>query len=159
MDLKDIEKIVKLMDQYGLSQFKLEHDDTKLELKKGGDVDVDAIQRFMASASTPMMMSHAPAPLPAAPAAAPLAPGGRPPGVKEVTSPMVGTFFRAPKPDMPEFVKVGSKVEATTTVCVIEAMKVFNEIQSELKGEIIEVLVENGSPVQYGQALFLVKTA
>ena len=156
MDLKDIEKIVKLMDSHGLSQFKLEQDDTKLELKKGGMLDMDAVQRMIASTPAPMMA--APQASSAAPVAAP-GPKGRPAGTEEIKSPMVGTFYTSRNPETPEFVKIGSKVEADTVVCIIEAMKVFNDIQSEIKGEILEVLVENGSPVQYGEPLFLVKTS
>lgn len=150
MDLKDIEKIMKLMDSHGLSQFKLEQDETKLELKKGGDIDIEAVQRMIASSAPPQMMaSHAPA----------VAPGGLPPGTEEITSPMVGTFYTARNPESPDFVKVGDKVSPDTVVCIIEAMKVFNDITAEIKGEIVELLVENGTPVQYGEALFRVKTS
>ncbi|MDF1753890.1 MAG: acetyl-CoA carboxylase biotin carboxyl carrier protein [Verrucomicrobiales bacterium] len=158
MDLKDIEKIMKLMDSHGLSQFKLEQDETKLELKKGGDIDIEAVQRMIASSAPPQMMaSHAPAA--AAPAAPAVAPGGLPPGTEEITSPMVGTFYTARNPESPDFVKVGDKVSPDTVVCIIEAMKVFNDITAEIKGEIVELLVENGTPVQYGEALFRVKTS
>ncbi len=154
------------MDQHGLSQFKLEQDDTKLELKKGGELDMKAIQQWMASApAPPYMPSYAGAPpAPAAPAtSAPadgaLPEGTLPAGVKEVTSPMVGTFYAASSPDAEPFATIGTKVTADSTVCIIEAMKVMNEIKSEIAGEIIEVLVENGTAVQYGEPLFRVKTS
>ncbi len=163
MDFRDIKKIVELMDQHGLSQFKLEQDDTKLELKKGGEVDMKAIQKWMASAPAPQYMpSYAgapPAAAPAAPAEGALPEGALPAGVKEVTSPMVGTFYVASSPDAEPFATVGTKVTADSTVCIIEAMKVMNEIKSEIAGEIIEVLVENGTAVQYGEPLFRVKTS
>ncbi len=159
MDFKDIKKIVELMDEHGLSQFKLEQDETKLELKKGGDADVSAISQLMAAAPAPIVA--APAATPAAlPVAAPAADsGGLPAGTEEITSPMVVTFYAASAPDADAFVKVGDKVSAETTVCIVEAMKVMNEIQAEISGEILEILVENGTAVQFGEPLFRVKTS
>lgn len=161
MNLKDIEKIVKIMDDHGLSQFKLEQDDTKLELKKSGDLDVDAIQRLMASAPAPVYSAPPQQAAMAAPVgeAASGEAAGLPAGVEEITSPMVGTFYVAEKPEADPFVKVGDRVESETTVCMVEAMKVFNEIKAEISGEIVEILVDNGTPVQYGEPLFLVKKA
>ena len=159
MDFKDIKKIVELMDEHGLSQFKLEQDETKLELKKGGDADVSAISQLMAAAPAPIAAAPAAAPA-ALPAAAPAADsGGLPAGTEEITSPMVGTFYTASAPDADAFIKVGDKVSAETTVCIVEAMKVMNEIQAEISGEILEILVENGTAVQFGEPLFRVKTS
>ncbi|MDF1859396.1 MAG: acetyl-CoA carboxylase biotin carboxyl carrier protein [Verrucomicrobiales bacterium] len=159
MDFKDIKKIVELMDQHGLSQFKLEQDETKLELKKGGDVDMSAVQALLASAPAPQPLAGAPAATPAGGAAPVVDDGALPAGVEEVTSPMVGTFYTAPSPDSDEFVKVGDKISADSTVCIIEAMKVMNEIKSEIAGEVVEILVENGTAVQFGEPLLRVKTA
>lgn len=157
MDFREIKRIVELMDQHGLSVFKLEQGETKLELKKGGDLDVKAIQNWMSSSPAPQ---YAPAyPQAAAPAGVPAVEAGLPTNLKEVTSPMVGTFYTASSPDSEPFVKVGTKVGAESTVCIIEAMKVMNEIKSEISGEIVELLVENGMAVQYGEPLFRVKTA
>lgn len=157
MDFREIKRIVELMDQHGLSVFKLEQGETKLELKKGGDLDVKAIQNWMSSSPAPQ---YAPAyPQAAAPAGVPAVEAGLPTNLKEVTSPMVGTFYTASSPDSEPFVKVGTKVNAESTVCIIEAMKVMNEIKSEISGEIVELLVENGTAVQYGEPLFRVKTA
>jgi len=159
VDFKDIKKIVELMDEHGLSQFKLEQDETKLELKKGGELDVQAVQQLLASA--PAMQPAQPAaapPAPAAPQAQTPDDGSLPAGVEEVTSPMVGTYYSAPSPDSEPFVKVGDKIAADTTVCIVEAMKVMNEIKAEISGEVMEVLVENGSAVQFGEPLLLVKT-
>ena len=157
MDFREIKRIVELMDQHGLSVFKLEQGETKLELKKGGDLDVKAIQNWMSSSPAPQ---YAPAyPQAAAPAGVPAVEAGLPTNLKEVTSPMVGTFYTASSPDSEPFVKVGTKVNAESTVCIIEAMKVMNEIKSEISGEIVELLVENGMAVQYGEPLFRVKTA
>mgnify|MGYP002856586758 FL=1 len=159
MDFKDIKKIVELMDEHGLSQFMLEQDETKLELKKGGDVDVAAISQLMASAPAPAAASAAaPATAPAGAAPDP-EPSGLPAGTEEITSPMVGTFYTASAPDADAFVKVGDRVSADTTVCIVEAMKVMNEIQAEIAGEIVEILVENGTAVQFGEPLFRVKTS
>jgi acetyl-CoA carboxylase biotin carboxyl carrier protein len=157
VDFREIKRIVELMDQHGLSVFKLEQGETKLELKKGGDLDVKAIQNWMSSSPAPQ---YAPAyPQAAAPAGVPAVEAGLPTNLKEVTSPMVGTFYTASSPDSEPFVKVGTKVNAESTVCIIEAMKVMNEIKSEISGEIVELLVENGTAVQYGEPLFRVKTA
>ena len=159
MDFKDIKKIVELMDEHGLSQFKLEQDETKLELKKGGDADLSAISQLMAAAPAPIAAAPAAAPA-ALPAAAPATDsGGLPAGTEEITSPMVGTFYTASAPDADAFIKVGDKVSAETTVCIVEAMKVMNEIQAEISGEILEILVENGTAVQFGEPLFRVKTS
>tara|TARA_R110000850_G_scaffold117437_1_gene233865 strand:+ start:407 stop:883 length:477 start_codon:yes stop_codon:yes gene_type:complete len=158
VDFKDIKKIVELMDQHGLSQFKLEQDETVLELKKGGDVDIQAVQQLLASA--PGAVHAAPGLAPALAAAAPVVDDGAlPAGVSEITSPMVGTFYSAPSPDSDAFVKIGDKVSADSAVCIVEAMKVMNEIQSEIAGEIVEILVETGTAVQFGEPLFRVKTA
>ena len=159
MDFKDIKRIVELMDEHGLTQFKLEQNESKLELKKGGDFDVKLVQQMMASAGSGPMYHPAPhAPAAGGPApAAPVAEGGLPAGSVEITSPMVGTFYAAPSPDSPSFVKVGDRVTADTTVCIIEAMKVMNEIKADVSGEITAVLIEAGTPVQYGEPLFHVK--
>lgn len=161
MDFKDIKEIVELMDEFGLSQFKLEQDETKLELKRGGDLDIEAMRGLLASAPP------TPAPAPPTPAASPApAPAGAsgdsetpPAGVEEILSPMVGTFYSAPEPTSDPFVKVGSQVEPETTVCIVEAMKVMNQINAERTGEIVKILVENGTAVQYGEPLFWVKVS
>lgn len=162
MDFREIKRIVELMDQHGLSAFKLEQGETKLELKKGSDLDAKAVQNWLASAPAPQYAPAyhaAPAPAAGAPAAAPAAEAGLPANVKEITSPMVGTFYAASSPDAEPFAKVGTKVSADSTVCIIEAMKVMNEIKADISGEIVEVLIENGTAVQYGEPLFRVKTA
>ena len=162
MDFREIKRIVELMDQHGLSAFKLEQGETKLELKKGSDLDAKAVQNWLASAPAPQYAPAyhaAPAPAAGAPAAAPAAEAGLPANVKEITSPMVGTFYSASSPDAEPFVKIGSKVGGDSTVCIIEAMKVMNEIKAEISGEIVEILIENGTAVQYGEPLFRVKTA
>lgn len=134
-----------------ISEFEIEEKDFKLRLsRKNGDTQI--IQAAAPVAAAPI----APA-APAAPATA-AAPAVEQ-GVSVVKSPMVGTFYTAASPDSPVFAKVGGKVGADSIVCIIEAMKVMNEIQAELSGTITEVLVENGEAVEYGQPLFKVKTA
>jgi len=119
------------------------------------------------SVDTPRVKVHirtnsAPRPEPGTPPATPAAAASETPaaaGYTPITAPMVGTFYRSPKPDMPPFVTEGDHVEAGQTVCILEAMKMFNEIQSEASGRIARILVENGAPVEYGQVLFLVDPA
>jgi acetyl-CoA carboxylase biotin carboxyl carrier protein len=156
MNLKDIKGIVDLMKKNAVSEFEMEEGDFKIKLKRDsgnlrageGRVAQEASQVILPSAAIP------PSPAPA-PVAAPL-----PEPVKDgqvVKSPMIGTFYRKPSPDADSYVEVGSTVEPDTVVCIIEAMKVMNEIKAEVKGTIVEVLAEDGKPVEYGQALFRVK--
>ena len=160
MDLKAIKQVVEMMKRSEISEFEIEEKDFKLRLsRKNGDTQI--IQAPAPVAAAPIAAA-APA-VPAAPAA-PAAPAtaaapAEEQGVSVVKSPMVGTFYTAASPDSPVFAKVGAKVSADSIVCIIEAMKVMNEIQAELSGTITEVLVENGEAVEYGQPLFKVKTA
>mgnify|MGYP001204269050 CR=1 FL=1 len=157
MNLKDIKGIVDLMKKNSVSEFEMEEGDFKIKLKrKGADVEspvVVAAPIIPAAAPLPEVAASAPTPVAPAPAAksAP-APEG-----PEVKSPMIGTFYRKPSPDADSYVEVGSVVESDTVVCIIEAMKVMNEIKAEVKGTIAEVLVEDGKPVEYGQALFRIE--
>ena len=154
MNLKDIKGIVDLMKKNSVSEFEMEEGDFKIKLKrKGADVE----SPVMVAAAAPLPEVAAPAPAPVTPAqAAASAPAPAPEG-PEVKSPMIGTFYRKPSPDADSYVEVGSVVEPDTVVCIIEAMKVMNEIKAEVKGTIAEVLVEDGKPVEYGQALFRIE--
>ena len=157
MDLKDIKSIVDLMKKNALSEFEMEEGDFKIKLKrdaggkprKGDPVVMQEAPMALPVAVTPV----APAAVPAAVPAATPTPAPAPEGT-EVKSPMIGTFYRKPSPDAEPFVEVGAKVDADTVVCIIEAMKVMNEIKAEVKGTIVEVLMEEGKPVEYGQGLF-----
>ena len=155
MNLKDIKGIVDLMKKNSVSEFEMEEGDFKIKLKrKGADVESPVMV-----AAAPVVPAAAPLPEVAAPAPAPAAasaPASAPEG-PEVKSPMIGTFYRKPSPDADSYVEVGSVVEPDTVVCIIEAMKVMNEIKAEVKGAIAEVLVEDGKPVEYGQALFRIE--
>ena len=152
MDIKEIKRIVELMKANDLSEFELEEDNFRLALRRGaGGVG-------QAMAAPAMMMPAAPPVETAAPvAAAPESEDDE--GLLEITSPMVGTFYRSPSPEAESFIEVGAVVDAETVVCIIEAMKVMNEIKSEIKGTVKKVLVEAGAPVEFGQPLFLVEPA
>jgi acetyl-CoA carboxylase biotin carboxyl carrier protein len=151
LELKDIKAVIDLMRKNDLSVFEMEKDGFRLKLQKGSDQPVY-------SATAPMHLPPPPAATPASAAgeAAAAAPekGG---ALKDVVSPMVGTFYRASSPETPAFVDVGKEVSEETVVCIIEAMKVMNEIKAETKGVIAEIVAENGKPVQFGQVLFRVK--
>ena len=157
MDLKAIKQVVELMKRSELSEFELEEEGFKLRLtRKGSEAPqvIQAVAPLAAPAAQPVTGGT--------PAAAPAAPESTPaedPNLSTITSPMVGTFYSAASPESPSFVKVGQKTDADTVVCIIEAMKVMNEIQAELSGTIVECLVENGQAVEYGQPLFKVKKA
>lgn len=152
MELQEIRRIVELMNEHGLTHFDLTKKDFHLKLKKGADID-DLRGLLSALPSGPLSFGAAPAPVGPAlpPAAAPAAEGA------EITSPMVGTFYQKPAPDAPNFVEVGSAVSIGQTVCIIEAMKVMNEIKAEKSGTICAVVAEDCTPVQYGDVLFRIK--
>ena len=145
MDLKDIKAIIDLMKKNDLSVFEMEKDDFRIKLQKGlGD------QPIVMSTAAPAV-ANGPATAAAAPTSAEDA------SLKDIVSPMVGTFYQAASPDAAPFADVGTKVDEDTVVCIIEAMKVMNEIKAETSGVIAEVVAENGKPVQFGQVLFRVR--
>lgn len=152
MKIEEIKTIVKLMSENDLTEFKIEAEDMHLCIKRGGQnanpVIAQTLSPVVAAPASPVPA----APAPAVPAATPAASAG-----ETVDSPIVGTFYRSSAPGVEAFVKVGSKVEPDTTVCIIEAMKVMNEIKAEKTGVIKEILVENGQPVEYGQPLFVIE--
>ena len=161
MDLQEIRRIVELMNEHGLTQFDLTKKDFQLKLKKGSDVD--ELRGLLASLPAPSAAPALPAPVPAAAAAAPAAAAAAPaaaPAVAdgiEINSPMVGTFYQKPAPDAPSFVEVGSVVSVGQTVCIIEAMKVMNEIKAEVSGTVTAIVAQDGKPVQFGDVLFRIK--
>ena len=151
MELKDIKAIIDLMKKNDLAVFKLEKEGMKIELEAHRHpVPLVATQPVVQSAPAAAQVAT-PSSTPASPPVEPKA------KYKEVVSPMVGTFYRAPSPDSAPYVQVGQDITADTVVCIIEAMKVMNEIKAEIQGVIAEVLAENGTPVQFGQPLFRVK--
>lgn len=166
MDLKEIKLVIDLMTKNGLSEFELEKGDFKLRVKRGPGGE-------WTTSTTPtpgpqVVHHHAPvaafAPNPTVAAAAPVAAsfvspaaGADAPAHPNIVSPMVGTFYLAPSPDSPPYVTVGQEVQEDTVVCIIEAMKVMNEIKAETRGVIVEVLAQNGKPVEFGKPLFAVR--
>ena len=162
MNLKEIKQIIDLMKRSDLSEFAVEEEGFKLRIRRGptGVPVVSTAPHYSQPAPTMEPASVAAAsqargPVPQTAAAA--APADEA-GVAYIKSPMVGTFYRSASPDSPPFVDINSKVQETTPVCIIEAMKIMNEIHAELKGTIVETLVENGQPVEFGQRLFKVKS-
>jgi acetyl-CoA carboxylase biotin carboxyl carrier protein len=152
LDLRDVKRLVHLMDLHGLSEVELEDAGRRLRLRKGGVVEVLA----GGGGGAPVLPAvPVPPPRGAAAPAAP-APAAAPRGL-EIRSPMVGTFYRAPSPEAAPFIEVGDAVRRDAVVCIIEAMKVMNEIKSEVEGEVLAVLVQNGEAVEFDQPLFLLK--
>jgi acetyl-CoA carboxylase biotin carboxyl carrier protein len=161
MNIKEIEALIKFVQKVGVSEVSIEQKDLKITIKThpGGQ----PITQVMHAA--PMMVPAAPAQM--APMAA-AAPAAQTPATQKVSdeskyitvkSPMIGTFYRTPSPDKPVFVNVGDEIKPGKVLCIIEAMKLFNEIESEVAGRIVKVLVDNATPVEYDQPLFLVEPA
>jgi len=142
-DIKEIKAVIDLMKKHDLAVFEIEKEGFRLKLQRGASAPQATIAAPAASVVSPRAASAA-KPIESLP-------------MKEIVSPMVGTFYRAASPDAPAFVEVGKPVTEETVVCIIEAMKVMNEIKAETTGVIAEVLAENGKPVQFGQALFRVR--
>lgn len=165
MDIKDIQNLIKFVAKSGASEVKLEMEDIKITIKTGGDVERMETVAYPA----PHAVVHAApaalqAPAPAAPVAE-SAPVAAAPAADNndkyitVKSPIIGTFYRKPSPDKSVFVEVGDSVSPGSVLCVIEAMKLFNEIESEVSGKIVKVLVDDSSPVEFDQPLFLIDPA
>ena len=167
MKFNEIQELVKLINKSNLTEFKLKEGDFELSIrtKKYGKVrakDLQALQSAPQVLSVPAAMTAPPAtPAPASPAAAAPTPTEAPASESSNTvlikSPIVGTFYRSAGPDKDSFVGIGSIVEVGTVVCIVEAMKLFNEIESEVSGKIVNILIDNESPVQYDQPLFEVE--
>ena len=160
MDFTDIEKILALVREHDLAEFELERDGLKVRVRKAGAPTFHAIAQ-PAPVALPAPAAIA---LPAAPVAAGVSAAPRKEETESlelavVKSPIVGTFYRSPEPGAPSFVEIGQRVKKDQVLCIIEAMKLMNEITSEYDGEIVTAYVENGKPVQYGERLFAIKTA
>lgn len=168
MDLNYLKKLMKIFDDSTAMELSIEEEGVKVELSKNGNEPSDMPQHVhmqMPMAAPQAAPQAAPAPAPA-PAAAPAAPaadagsgdaGGGAAAGQTVNSPIVGTFYRAPAPDADPFVQVGQKVTQGETLCIVEAMKLMNEIESDASGTIVKILVEDSQPVEYGQPLFEIK--
>jgi acetyl-CoA carboxylase biotin carboxyl carrier protein len=157
MNVDAIKQILDLVREHELTEFELEQGGVKLRVRKQGAAPPAPAPAAPQMAPLPVP-ALAPVAVPAAVAPAAAAPVEEPLELSVVTSPIVGTFYRSPDPSSPSFVEVGHRVKKGQTLCIIEAMKLMNEIESEYEGEIVKVYVENGQPVQYGERLFAVKT-
>lgn len=158
VDLRDIKAIIDLMKKNSISEFELERQEFKIKLKRCGPQGLaggGVITEIPASVTVPATSQPAQIP-PAVPGNASLADDAKA-GIVEIKSPMIGTLYSAASPDSPNYVEIGSEVGPDTVVCIIEAMKVMNEIKAEVKGVIVEILVENAKPVEFGQPLFKVR--
>ncbi len=162
MNQKELKELIEFLIEKDIAEFELERGDVKVKIKRAGE-------QLSAAAPDPRYFAVHAAPSPAQ-AAAPLAPVAAPPTAKEqaatsraglhiVKSPIVGTFYESPSPGSPPFVKNGDKVTAGQVLCIVEAMKLMNEIEADVAGEIVERLVNNGQPIEYGQELFSIRPA
>jgi acetyl-CoA carboxylase biotin carboxyl carrier protein len=150
LDHNQLRELIALLGESDIQELKLEGDDFRLELR-----------RNLPSSQPQVVMQAAPAAPAPAPVAAPSAAPPAAPAVRgdlvEITAPMVATFYRSPSPGDPAFVELGARINVGQTVCILEAMKLMNELESEVSGEVVEILVENGTPVEFGQVLMRVK--
>jgi acetyl-CoA carboxylase biotin carboxyl carrier protein len=152
MDLRKLKKLIDLVQESGIAELEITEGEEKVKIVRGGK----AVEP--AGGSSPA--TAVPSPPPATPPAAPAAPAPQAPAVPEghiVKSPMVGTFYRAPSPDAAPFVEIGDAVKSGQTICIIEAMKLMNEIEADRDGVIKAILAENGQPVEYGEPLFAIE--
>ena len=164
MKLNEIQDLIKFVAKSGVSEVELETKEVKIVIKTPASKKMDApvyVQAAPAAqviTTAPQQVMAAPAVAPTAPAT-PAAPAADDSNLITIKSPMIGTFYRSPGPDKPLFVNVGDEISIGSKVCIIEAMKLFNEIESEVKGKIVKVLVNDATPVEYDQPLFLVEPA
>lgn len=156
LDHEQLHRLLEALGESDIQEFRLEGDDFRLEIRRNLPA-----QAVMPPVMAAPVAAAAPAPVVASvePAAAPPASTATRSDLLEVTAPMVGTFYRAPAPGEPAFVEVGSRINVGQTVCILEAMKLMNELESEVGGEVVEILVDNGTPVEFGQVLMRVKPA
>ncbi|MDW4507194.1 acetyl-CoA carboxylase biotin carboxyl carrier protein [Priestia megaterium] len=162
LKIQEIREIIKLVDQSSIEEFTYEHEGSKIKMKKKDAIVSKQAQQVVVSApeQAAVPAPQAPAPAPAAQSAQPKEEQAAPAvdgSLHKITSPMVGTFYASSSPESDVYVTPGDKVQKDSVVCIVEAMKLFNEIEAEVKGEIVDVLVESGQLVEYGQPLFLVK--
>jgi acetyl-CoA carboxylase biotin carboxyl carrier protein len=160
--LNYVKKLVKLLAESSVAEIEIEEDGKKIRVAKGafsgpvayaqGPMQQSAVMPYLSAPAQASASSPASAGGPPAPAAPPAAKN-----LHEIKSPIVGTFYRAPSPDAAPFVQIGTSVQSGTTLCIVEAMKLMNEIESDVSGTIVKIMVENGQPVEYDQTLFLVE--
>jgi acetyl-CoA carboxylase biotin carboxyl carrier protein len=157
MELKDIQNLIKFVAKSGASEVKLEMEDIKITVKTGpSKIETTILQSALAPAQIPAVPPVLAPVVPVTPAAPTSEVEEEESNLLTITSPIIGTFYRRPSPDKSNFIEIGDIVSVESVVCVIEAMKLFNEIESEVSGKIVKVLVDDSSPVEFGQPLFLV---
>jgi acetyl-CoA carboxylase biotin carboxyl carrier protein len=152
VDLKDIKAIIDLMKKNAIAEFELERQDFKIKLRRGGGSAVQYEELPAPQTAQPVQIAPQAAAAPAG--AAPQAPVS---GEVEIKSPMIGTFYRAPSPESADYAEIGTEVNPESVVCIIEAMKVMNEIKAEVRGVITEILIDNAKPVEFGQPMFRIR--
>ncbi len=159
MEYKQIQELIKVINKSNISELTIEEGDFKITIKQEQTSEAHYVmppqQQYIPA---PAQQAAAPAPQAATPAAAP-APAPANDKLVTIKSPMIGTFYRSPTPEKPVFVNIGDEINVGQVLCIIEAMKLFNEIESEVKGKIVKVLIDDASPVEYDQPLFLVEIA
>ena len=159
MDLKELKEILQILEEKEITEFELEEEGMKLRIRKAGPASSNHAAPPAALQPAPVVL-HSAAPAPRAAASAPPEPPAAAPeeaGLTVVKSPIVGTFYRTPDPNAPPFVSVGDRVRVGQVLCIIEAMKLMNEIEAEVAGEVVRIHHESGQPVQYGEPLFTIR--
>jgi acetyl-CoA carboxylase biotin carboxyl carrier protein len=156
VDLKDIKAIIDLMKKNSISEFELEKEEFKIRLKRGGNGISTGEEGYPVTYALPPAGGVSNAQLSAPPTGAAAAPAPAPVGA-EIKSPMIGTFYRSPSPESASYVEIGTEVGPESVVCIIEAMKVMNEIKAEVRGVITQALIDNAKPVEFGQPLFKIR--
>lgn len=158
MDLKEIRQLIKMVENSDISEFELEQEGKKLRITKNSESTPVYVQSNVPAAPVSAASAQPAAVTDIPPVAAPVE-ENVPSNVVEIRSPMVGTFYRSPSPDADPYVSVGQKVEVGQVLCIVEAMKLMNEIENEVSGKIVKILVENSQPVEYNQVLFHIEPA
>ena len=156
LDHDQLHKLLALLGESDIQELKLEGDDFRLEVRRNLPAAPLAVVQAPAMAAAPVMPQPVPE-QPASPSTPPPPAAASRSDLVEITAPMVATFYRAPAPGEPSFVELGSRINVGQTVCILEAMKLMNELEAEVSGEVVEILVENGTPVEFGQVLMRVK--
>jgi acetyl-CoA carboxylase biotin carboxyl carrier protein len=163
LDHDQLRELLALLGQSDIQEFSLEGDDFRLEVRRNLPAAAPPVTVLQAPAAAPAPLPPAPATPSSASASAPSPPPPPAPAARSdlqaITAPMVGTFYRSPSPGDPPFVEVGSRITAGQPICILEAMKLMNELEAELAGEVVEILLENGTPVEFGQVLMRIKPA
>ncbi len=154
MDIKQIQELIKFVSRSGVNEVAIEQENFKITIKTN---QAPTVVHATVPQAAPLVQAAAPVPATPTAPAAPAAPVSDDSKYLTIKSPMIGTFYRSSSPDKPSFVNVGDEISSGKVVCIVEAMKLFNEIESEISGRIVKILVDNASPVEYDQPLFLVE--